>query len=132
MKNDIINQKCHNIHNLIFNYFHVKILYFIIIPLIIGLLLILIPACNKDTTSSDIQLAGRNTPNSGNQSFVNKINFDNNGNILIGSGHLQKVLEHAQIEKQREVSEYIFEHLSFNSIDSIKKIRISGLEIGYN
>jgi len=83
--------------------------------------LILIPACNKDTITSDIQLTSRNTPNSGNQSFLNTINFDNNGNILIGSGHLQKVLEHAQIEKQREVSEYIFEHLSFNSIDSIKK-----------
>lgn len=76
-------------------------------------------ACNKDAEISDPAISIRNDAKS---AILSKINFDQNGNILLGSGSNQILLQHAPIEKQREVSESIFNNISLSRIDSMREL----------
>jgi hypothetical protein len=82
----------------------------------------LINGCNKDGEITDHELSYRNSSNTGTSAILSKINFDQDGNILLGSGTSQVTLQHASIEFQREVSDYIFDNLSFSRIDSMKEM----------
>ncbi len=65
----------------------------------------------------------RNAPASGNAEILSKINFDANGNILLRTSDGSfRTLKHAAIEYQREVSDYIFDNLSFSRIDSMREM----------
>ncbi|MBK7095998.1 MAG: hypothetical protein IPH57_13485 [Saprospiraceae bacterium] len=82
----------------------------------------LINGCNKDGEITDPELSYRNSSNTSTSAILSKINFDQDGNILLGSGTSQVTLQHASIEYQREVSDYIFDNLSFSRIDSMREM----------
>lgn len=96
-----------------------KVLQFSVFILLILSVLFLFNACNKDKEFADPPVTVRNDATS---AILSKINFDQDGNILLNTGSSQVVLKHANIEKQREVSDYIFDNLSFSRIDSMREM----------
>lgn len=79
-------------------------------------------ACNKDKDIIEPELSYRASSHTSTSEILSKINLDQNGNILLRSGASQVTLQHASIEYQREVSNYIFDNLSFSRIDSMKEM----------
>lgn len=79
-------------------------------------------ACNKEINFSSGSLDYRDTQNYGNSYILSNIQFDQQGNILLGNGNAQGTLQHANIEFQREVSNYIYYQSSKQKIDSINEL----------
>ncbi len=54
-------------------------------------------------------------------SILENVNFDQDGNILVGNDTNQIVIQHAGIEYQREASNYLFQNASSSYINNIRE-----------
>ncbi len=83
-----------------------------------------ITGCEKDADRvfHDSALENRyDSTASTSNSLLDNINFDQDGNILIGNDTNQIVIQHAGIEYQREASEYLFQNASSSYINNIRE-----------
>lgn len=77
-------------------------------------------SCSKRNEFFDSSLSTRSDSLTALSPLNKKIFFDEYGNILINQGSDQAEILHATYLFQKEVSDYIFENLSFKKIDSIR------------